>query len=98
MTYRYIDVTATVRIVSTVKGKPLTETENFNCKVQIMDMPYPQEVLGSVINTEVRFKFLEVFQERLKSNSKLKNSIGGTRWSVDVSSIQYEDPTLLKTV
>ena len=85
-----IEVSATVRIVSTIKNKPLTETENYNCQVSMMPgIDYPDKVKREVILNDVAYQFTEVFQERLKRTPALKNKIGGTKWSVDVSSVQY---------
>src|SRR4051812_42631587 len=92
MNFKYLDVTATVRIRSTIKGKPLTETENYSCKTQVMAMAYPKSALDSIVKADVHLKFEELFRERLKKDAKLRNAIGGIKWSVDVSSVQYEAP------
>lgn len=90
MANKQIEVTATVRVISVAKKKPLTETENFNCKVSLAPgVDYPKDVLKQVVEVDVNDKFTEVFLERIKRTPSLKNSIGGTKWQVEVSSVQY---------
>jgi hypothetical protein len=91
MTSSVVNVKSTVRIISTIKGKPLTEAEVFFINVNLMPgVNYPDTVKKTVCETEVRHQFAEVFVGRLKKNAILKNSIGGTKWSVDLLTMEYD--------
>ncbi len=87
-----VNVTATVRILSHIKSKPLTAVETFNHKVKIMvDVPYKNEDLEHLFEAETKIKFEELFLKRMKSIPALKSLVGGTRWKVDVLNIEYDN-------
>lgn len=96
MNFVKIPVAATVRIVSRIKNKPLTEVENFNPQVQVVAMVYPKGVLIDIVQTDVSDKYEEAFKERLKKDHSLRNKIGGVKWRVDVQSVQFSDEGLVK--
>ena len=86
-----VSVTGTVRVISSLKKKPLTDAEQFTHTMKIMDgIPYTALILNQLAKGEIRDAFEEVFRERLKKVPALKNSIGGTRWMVDTMNVEYE--------
>ncbi len=86
-----VNVTATLRIVSTIKGKPLIPVETFHHVAQIDDdYDFSDVIITAVCDAQTREAFVDAFRDRLRKNSKLKNEIGGTRWSVDILSISFE--------
>lgn len=96
MKFVEIPVAVTVRIVSRIKNKPLTEVESFNTKVQVVDMLYPKHALIDIVQVDVSDKFEDAFKERLKKDHPLRNKIGGVKWRVDVQSVQFSDEGLVK--
>ena len=86
-----VSATATLRVLSTLKKKPLTDVEQFTHTFKIMEgIPYTPKIITDLAVVECKDAFEEIFLTRLKKTPALKNSIGGTRWMVDVMNVQYE--------
>jgi hypothetical protein len=97
-------VDATLRIVSTVKGEHLCGPEKCQLTIPVVEggqdnislflgsgemQSVDPRIIQVCCDTEMRFHFVEVFRQRIKEDLELKRKIGGTRWSVEVDSLQY---------
>lgn len=86
-----VSATATLRVIASQKKKPLTDVEQFNHTFKIMDgVPYTPKIITELATIECKDAFEELFRTRMKKTPALKNSIGGTRWVVDIMNVQYE--------
>lgn len=91
MDKKNVAIMATLRVVSTIKNKPLTQAEQFQHSISIIAaIDYPADVVKALCDSETRFAFIEIFRERLRKDFALKREIGGTNWSVDVMDLNYE--------
>lgn len=93
MTRKMIDVTvsAVVCIISRVKQKHLIPVENLSTVVSVPEFTKEDNVvLGIAVDCALRYKWVELFQERLKNTPALKHKIGGIKWSADILSFSYE--------
>lgn len=85
-----VSVTASMRIISTAKGKPLIPVETFTYIVNIMaGIAYPDNVLQALCDSETRLAFVELIRERLKKDVELKRFLGATKWSADVVELEF---------
>ncbi len=86
-----VEITATVRIVSSIQGRVLSRAEEFKTSAT-----FPQwvtdnaSVISAMCDTEVRLAFQKLFVTRLRNDFVLKSKIGGTKWSVDPMLVNYE--------
>jgi hypothetical protein len=98
-------VDATVRIVASIKGYDLCGPEKCHLEIPVVEggqdnislflgsgemVSVDPRIIQVCCDTEMRFHFVEVFRGRLKEDIELKRKVGGTRWSVEVDSLQYE--------
>lgn len=96
MKTRNVKVKADMRIVSSIKGVALTSVETIERVVpverEMIDLSVPASTVAvqAICNAAVRMFYVDLFRERLRTDVPLKRFIGGTKWSVDVVSIECE--------
>jgi hypothetical protein len=91
-TKKKIAVDARVRIIATVKGHELTRAENFSTVIEIDRWLINNAAAqNATVDTLTRQAFVNTFRERMRKDSLLRRSIGGTRWSVDLIHYNYRD-------
>ena len=91
MKKKKVNIQATVRIISTIKGILLLPAETFTHQISILDgIDYPADVIKALCDCELRIAFTDEFLKRMKKLPALRNSIGGMKWSVDVMHLDYE--------
>jgi hypothetical protein len=91
-TKKKIAVTARVRIIAKIKRNELIRAEDFSTVVE-MDrwlIHEPGKQLAE-IKRLTQGAFEQVFRQRMRTDSYLRNRIGGIRWEVDVVTYKYKD-------
>lgn len=96
MKTRNVKVKADMRIVSSIKGVPLTSAETIERIVPVeqdminLSVPASTVVVKAICDAAIRMFYVDLFRERLRTDVPLKRFIGSTKWSVDVVSIECE--------
>jgi hypothetical protein len=91
-TKKKIAVSARVRIIAKIKRHELIRAEDFNTIVA-MDrwlIHDPGKQLPE-IKRLTQEAFSQEFRKRMRTDSFLRNRIGGIQWEVDVVSYRYKD-------
>jgi hypothetical protein len=83
------------RLVAQATGKPLTAFDNIIARQFFFDYTevtcywkHNRDTIGkAVVDTNIRYVAMQHFIDKMRKDTAFKRSIGGTKWSIDLSDV-----------